>query len=68
VWDGDEITEDELSGTCCFETREQIEEYAKYSNGTGWIVTIGGDDEGRGDDFVGEILISDAEVLEVSLW
>jgi len=68
VWDGDEITEDELRGTCCFETREQIEEYAKWSKGTGWIVMIGGDSAGYGDDFVGEILIDNAEVLEVSVW
>jgi dissimilatory sulfite reductase (desulfoviridin) alpha/beta subunit len=68
VWDGDEITEDELRGTCCFETRAQVEAYAKYSKGNGWIVMVGGDSAGRGDDFVGEILIAHAEVLEVSPW
>ena len=68
VWDGDEITDTELNGTCCFETRAQIEKYAKYSKGNGWIVTVGGDAAGFGDDFVGEILIANAEVLDVSPW
>lgn len=68
VWDGDEITNVELHGTCCFETRDQIEKYAKYSKGTGWIVAVGGDMAGRGDDFIGEILIGNAIVTEVSPW
>lgn len=68
IWDGDEITDTELDGTCCFESREQIEEYAKYSKDNGWIILVGGENAGRGDDFVGEILIDDAEVLEVSPW
>ena len=68
VWDGDEITKDELNGTCCFETREQIEGYAKWSKGNGWIVMIGGDFGGYGQDMIGEILIDNAEVLEVVKW
>lgn len=68
VWDGDAITDEELRGTCCFETREQIEKYAKWSKGNGWIVRVGGDDAGRGNDFVGEILIDNAEVMEVEQW
>lgn len=68
VWDGDQITDNELSGTCCFDSREQIEEYAKWSKGNGWIVRVGGENAGSGDDFEGEILIDNAEVLEVSPW
>ena len=68
AWDGDEITEDELNGTCCFETRKQIEKYAQYSKGKGWIVMVGGDFGGYGPDMIGEILIDNAEVLEVIKW
>ena len=62
VWDGEEITKDQLPGTCAFETRDQVEEYAKYS--TGWILKIGGDDAGYGHDMVGEILIANAVVID----
>ena len=68
IWDGAEITETQLDGTCCFETRDQIENYAKYSKGKGWIVEVGGNYAGRGDDFVGEILIDRAIVLSVTSW
>lgn len=68
IWDGDEITETQLDGTCCFETLAQTENYAKYSKGNGWIVKIGGNYAGRGDDFVGEIIIDSAVVLTVNPW
>lgn len=62
VWDGDEITETELDGTCAFDSYEKVKDYAKYS--TGWIVRIGGDLAGYGD-LSGEILIKSATVLEI---
>ena len=67
VWDGDEPTEDELRGTCAFADWADMEKYAQYSKGAGWIVVIGGTDEGRGD-IAGEILIGTAQVLEVIKW
>lgn len=68
AWDGDQPTSDELGGTCCFESRKQVEEYAKYSKGCGWIIRVGGDLKSRGDDLVGEIIVRNAEVLEVEAW
>ncbi len=65
IWDGDEQTEDELNGTCAFESREMVEKYAKYSKG--WIVRIGGENKGWGE-LEGELLIGEAEVLEVEKW
>jgi hypothetical protein len=67
TWDGDERTDDELAGTCAFETVEQCEKYAQYSKGCGWIIEIGGYDEGYGD-LDGEILIGDATVISVREW
>jgi len=65
VWDGDEMTDEELAGTCCLETLPACKEYARYS--TGWIVQVGGYDEGRGE-LPGEIIISDATVVQVTDW
>ena len=65
IWDGDEPTNDELNGTCAFSTLEECEEYSKYSKG--WIVKIGGENAGYGD-LAGELLIGNAEVLEVTKW
>ena len=67
-WDGDEQTEDELRGVCCFADQEDVEKYAAHSKGCGWVVTVGGEDEGRGDDFDGEIIIGEAIVLSVQEW
>jgi len=63
-WEGDERTDDELGGTCAFETREDIEEYTAYSRGCGWIVTITGELAGWGE-LPGEIIVRDATVTEV---
>lgn len=69
VWDGDEKTDDELPGTCCFKTWEALESYAKYSKGIGGkIVLIKGDFAGYGQDFADEIHIADAEVVAVIEW
>jgi len=63
IWDGDEPTHDELDGTCCFESLEQVKEYSKYS--TGWIVKVEGDYAGFGTDLVGEVMIANGVITEV---
>jgi hypothetical protein len=69
VWDGDEITNEELAGTCAFESWSAMVKYAQYSKGIGGhIVLITGDDAGRGTDFADEIYISNAKVVAVMAW
>jgi len=63
VWDGDERTDDELDGVCCFETLEQAREYGRWSKGI--IVKVGGSHMSYGDDLEGEIIIRDAVVVEI---
>ena len=67
TWDGDERTDDELDGTCAFDMLSACQNYAKYSKGCGWIITVGGYDEGRGD-LANEILVSDAIVIGIAKW
>ena len=68
VWDGEVPTGEELSGTCAFDTRAACEAYAKYSRGHGWMAHIGGVCKGTAGDIAGEILIGDAEVIEITDW
>jgi hypothetical protein len=68
VWDGDEQTDDQLDGTCAFETREQVENYAQHSKGCGWLVQLGGNSMSWGSDMVGEVIIRDAVVIAVEKW
>lgn len=63
-WEGKESTDEELEGTCAFETRADIEEYTAHSRGCGWIVTITGGHAGWGE-LPGEIIVRDATVTEV---
>lgn len=65
IWDGDQPTDDDLRGTCAFNTRARCEEYARWS--AGYIVCIGGTDNGTGD-LAGEIIIEDATVITVDAW
>lgn len=68
IWDGDTPTEDELNGTSAFSKWEDMENYAKYSKGKGFMLIIGGENRGSWNDIPGEVLIGDAEVLEVVEW
>ena len=68
VWDGDEKTDDELPGTCVFESWSAMAKYAQYSKGCGKIVLVSGDHAGRGTDFADEVYISDATVVAVMDW
>ena len=68
VWDGDEKTEDELPGTCAFESWTSFVKYAQYSRGAGKCVVITGRDKGRGTDFAGEIYVAEAVVVAVMEW
>ena len=68
VWDGDEKTDIELSGTCAFESWDAFEKYAQYSRGCGKCVVVTGSHKGRGTDFVGEIYVGDAVVVAVMEW
>ena len=67
VWDGDEQTDEELAGTCCFDSLEALKEYAKWSKGCGVLVIVEGEMKGWGD-LANEVIIADAEVLEVIEW
>ena len=66
-WDGDEKTDEELPGTCAWETRDMCEHYSKHSRGTGWIAKVGGNRGGWGEE-PGEIIIRAAVVLAVEVW
>jgi hypothetical protein len=69
VWDGDKKLDDELPGTCAFQSWSAMESYAQYSRGIGGkIVLITGDNAGRGTDFADEVYISDAVVVAVMEW
>lgn len=69
VWDGDTKTDDELPGTCAFESWSAMVNYAQYSKGIGGkIVLITGDKAGRGTDFADEIYIANAKVVAVMSW
>lgn len=68
VWDGDVKTDDELPGTCAFESWTDFVRYAQYSRGCGKCVVITGRSKGRGTDFAGEIYIADAVVVAVMEW
>jgi hypothetical protein len=68
VWDGDQVTDDELPGVCAFETRMQAEKYAQYSHNIGKIVEIEGERAGSGLDMVGEVIIRDAVVTAIYEW
>ena len=67
VWDGDEPTDEELPGTCCFDSLDALKEYAKWSKGCGVLVVVKGEFEQYGD-LPNEVLISDAKVVEVIEW
>jgi hypothetical protein len=60
-WD----TEEELDGTCAFETREACEAYARFSSGC--IAQIGGTDQGWGE-MAEEMIIGDAVVISAENW
>lgn len=65
VWIEDEPTDEELPGTCCFETVEDCEDYAQWSRG--YIVEV----EGVricGGDVAGETIIDEARVVSVREW
>lgn len=69
VWDGDQITDDELPGTAAFSSWKAIEEYAKHSKGIGGqVLLISGGDAGRGTDFADEIYIANAKVVGAISW
>lgn len=69
VWDGDEKTDDELPGTCAFESWSAMVKYAQYSKGIGGkIALITGDNAGRGTDFADEIYVANAKVVAVMAW
>jgi len=68
VWDGDDKTDEELPGTCAFESWTAMAKYAQYSQGCGKIVVLTGDSAGRGTDFADEVYISDATVVAVLEW
>lgn len=67
VWDGDEQTEDELLGTCCFSERRMVEEYAKWSKGLGVIVVVEGEVIEWGE-LAGEVILDSPEVIEIINW
>ena len=66
VWDGDDSTDDEAPGTCCFNTWEQVTEYAKYLKGQ--IAIITGERAVWGTDFAGEKYLPNAKVDCVIDW
>jgi hypothetical protein len=65
-WDGDIPTGRELDGVCAFDSLDKCQKYAEWSKG--WILKIGGDLSGHGEDMVGEVLVRNAVVLEVTNW
>ncbi|MCP4679697.1 MAG: hypothetical protein GY854_30245 [Deltaproteobacteria bacterium] len=65
VWHGDDPTDEELPGTCAWDTRSQCEDYAKHSSG--YMVLLGGVNVQSGD-LAGEIILEDAEVFAVWDW
>lgn len=68
IWDGDTPTDDELNGTSAFSNWEDMEEYSKHSKGKGFMLIIGGENRGSWIDIPGEVIIGEAEVLEVVEW
>jgi hypothetical protein len=65
VWVEDEPTDEELPGTCCFETVEACEKYAQWSKG--YIIEV----EGVricGGDLADETIIDEARVVSVRNW
>lgn len=63
VWDGDEITDVALPGTCAFSTLEAARAYGRYSRGF-WIVALTGERNGWGD-LANEVIIRNAVIAEV---
>lgn len=63
IWDGDEMTDVALSGTCAFATLESARAYGRYSRGF-WIVALAGERKGWGD-LAGEVIIRNAVIAEV---
>ena len=67
VWDGDEPTDEELPGTCAWDTRAACETYAQYSHGCGWLVEVSGEYAGSGSE-PAEIILTDALVISAERW
>jgi hypothetical protein len=65
-WDGDIPTDRELNGVCAFDSLDKCQKYAEWSKG--WVLKIGGDFAGHGEDMVGEVLVRNAVVLDVTNW
>jgi len=63
VWDGDEWTDEQLPGTCCFSSIQAIIEYSQWCE-TGWIVIVSGDPLKTGE-LPYEVIIREAEVISV---
>ncbi len=60
VWDGDQRTDEELPGVCCFETMEQAKRYAQWSDGQ--IVMVAGVSHGGGE-LAGEVIIEPSGIV-----
>jgi len=63
VWAGDEITSEQLQGTCAFETLAMAREYGRYSRGF-WIVGLTGERVMAGE-LRGEVIVRDAVVAVI---
>lgn len=63
VWDGDQITDEALPGTCAFSTLAAAREYGRWSRGF-WIIGLAGERACWGD-LAYEVIIRDAVVVEI---
>ncbi len=63
VWDGDEITDVELPGTCAFSSLAAARKYGRWSRGF-WIVALTGEVVQSGD-LPGEVIVRDAVIAQI---
>lgn len=61
VWDGDQPTDEELPGTCCWPTRERALRYCDWG---GYLVRVEGELVCYGDE-PDEVIVRNARVISV---